>query len=451
MNGTSPTMAGAALADAKTPDDYLKAVDAAKKEREPEYDWLNPPKATALQALDQETVTKAAVERENERIRTSGRDLVLSGKFIDELERQFQKIWCGDGHILLWIIHAFAAGFVPNNDEGLHLYVAGASGLGKSESVKHALSLIPQDYVIAGGFSRKGLLYLSEKMKPCTLVLMDDHCYDEDEAGIYRAMLAGWREPTNYYTVDRSSKTVALKERITQIVTSADGLAEVSSDGQNESRFSTIEIRRDESQMKEIMEFIRAEHTPITKEERERREAAWQYITESPRHIEIPFSGDIAIDDSAIYKIREFKKFLCLIRASALLHGRTIATQADFHKAQKLWTYLLLMMDNETAGLGKNESAVFDRVLELSKGGKRVYLSSLKAALPGMREPNIYRALRGKNGSFTSVTGGLMSKIRGMSIEKVYNKDSGEHDQIITVSNFIQCLGRSPYSLELME
>lgn len=439
-------MTGAELADAKTPEQFLKAVDSAKIE----FNWTNPePMGKADRVLlDKQIATKkldAAVEQKEEDNR--GRDLVLSGKLIEILEQQFRKIWCGDGHILLWIIHAFAAGFVTNNDEGLHLYIAGQSGLGKSESVKHALSLIPSEYVIAGGFSRKGLLYLSEEIPACSIVLMDDHTYDEDEAGIYRAMLAGWREPTKYYTVDKRSKTVNLKERITQIVTSADGLAEISSDGQNESRFSTIEIRRSEEQMREIISFIRAEQIIISKEDLDLIQSAWKYIINHPRKIQIPFSNIIKIDDSAIYRIREFKKFLCVIRASALLHGRDHAILEDFNKASKLWTYLLLMLDNETAGLTKNESIVFEKINELSKGGKRVYLSDLKTGLSKMKEPNIYAALRGRNGTFLNATGGLLSKIRGMSIEKIYDKESGEHDQVITLSPSLQSVGISPYCI----
>ena len=417
------------------------------------FDWTNPdPMGKEDRALleKQEATKKLDQAVENKEADNAGRDLVQSGKFIDLLEKQFQKIWCGDGHILLWVAHAFAAGFVKNNDEGLHLYIAGSSGLGKSESVKCALSLIPDDYVVSGGFSRKGLIYLAETMKAGTIVLMDDHTMDEDEAGIYRAMLAGWKEPTNYYTVDRASKTIHLKERITQILTNADGLAEVNSDGQNESRFLTIEIRRSKEQMKEINNFILGKPLTRSKEDLDLILSGWKFIINNPKNIEIPFSGDIAIDDSALYKARELKKFLCLIKASALLHGRTTAIQDDFSKATKMWTYLLLMLDNETAGLSNNEKVVYEKIIELSNGGKRVYLSNLKTALPSMRETNIYRALRGKNGSFSSVTGGLLSKIRGLSMEKVYNRDSGESDQVITVNMFIQCLGRSPYSLELL-
>jgi hypothetical protein len=334
----------------------------------------------------------------------------------------------------------------------LHTYISGASGLGKSESVKHALSLLPDEYVISGSFSRKGLLYLAEKMMKGSIVLMDDHTLDEESAEIYRSMLAGWQAPAPYHTVDKNaSKTVKIQERITQVITSADGLAEVASDGQNESRFCTIEIRRDENQMKAIFDFIRAEHIPIDKDARDRRDAAWHYIATNPRPIEIPFAGDIKIDDGAIYKIREFKKFLCLIRASALLHGRSIATQADFHKAQKMWTYLLLMVDNEIAGFPNSERTVFEKIVDLSRGGKRVYLSALKTALPKMIETNIYRAIRGRSGTFTNPTGGLLSKVRGMSIERIYSKDTGESDQIITLSNYVQCIGISPYSLELMD
>ena len=264
-----------------------------------------------------------------------GKELVQSGKFLELLEKQFGKIWCGDQHINLWLIHAFANGFVSNSDEGLHFYVAGASGLGKSESVKHSLSLLPKTHIISGSFSRKGLLYLAEQMNPGSIVLMDDHVFDEDEAGIYRAMLAGWREASVYYTVDKGSKPIHYKERITQVTTSADGLASVSSEGQNESRFSCMEIQRTSEQMKRIFDFIRDDHEPLSKEEEELRNDAWKYITSKRWEIEIPFIKKIVVSDGSIYKIREFKKFLCVIRASALLHGRTITTEEDFDADSK--------------------------------------------------------------------------------------------------------------------
>ncbi len=408
----------------------------------------SPVKASPLQALDQQM----AMTNAEERIKQRGAEVIASGKFLNNLTTSFQKIWCGDTHVMLWVVHAFAAGFVSNNDEGLHLAVLGASGLGKSEGVKAALSLLLKEYVISGGFSRKGLLYLAEKMHACSIVLMDDHTMDEDSAGIYRAILAGWKDPSEYHTVDRNSKTVKIPERITQIVTSADGLATVSSEGQNESRFCILEISRNRDDMERISDFIlNPEKGTISPEEKECIMAGWQHIVNNPKPIDIPFSQDIGIEDSSLSKMRELKKFLCLIRASALLNGRPKATEEDFRNAQHLWSYLVLMLDNETAGLSKNESIVYEKIKDLAKGGKRVYGSALISELSKLKSPNIYRALRGNNGSFENVKGGILSKVRGLRIDFIIDKATGERDFIITMSGVNQFLGQSPYTLEIVK
>ena len=227
------------------------------------------------------------------------------------------------------------------------------------------------------------------------------------------------------------SKEIIVPERITQISTSVDGLSTEDSSGQNESRYCTIEISRNAETLDKIFDFIKNPVLEDTQHEREVIMAIWSIITTEKKAIEIPFIEDIIIDDSAKTKIREFKKFLCLIRALALLHGRTTTTIEDFAEAQKMWTYLLVMIDNEVAGLTKTERVVFEKIIELSKGGNRVELSRLKNSL-STSETMVYRSLYGRNGSFHHITGGLLTKVRGLTIEQKYDKDSGESDRIIT-------------------
>ena len=426
----------------------VKDVPEFKRASEiPTSNPFNLPKATELEQLDQQIATRDA-PRFTEQVQAEANQIYSSGKFPEYLIETFQKIWCRDSHILKWVVIAFTNGFIRNADEGLHLYVSGPSGLGKSESVKAAMRVLPKPYCLAGQFSRKGFLYKAGSLSPGTVVLHDDHQFDEEEAGLYRAIIAGWRDRSTYYSVDKTaSKEIQVPERITQIITSTDGLSSQGSEGQNESRFITIEISRSNENMQEIIDFIKNQSRPDIKINLDVVSCIWEKITEERRDIEIPYVGQIVVEQSALYRIREFKKFLCLIRSIALMRGRTTASEDDFKEAQELWTYIVVMIDNEIPGLTKTEAVVFDRIREFSKGGKRVELSALKGSLD-MTQTNIYRALRGREGSFQRPCGGLCAKIRGLQIEQKYDRESGESDQIITISPTLTATGmEAPYSL----
>jgi len=409
------------------------------------------PKATELEALDQQIATRDA-PRFSPQIQKEANDIYSSGKFPEYLVETFNKIWCHDSHILKWVVIAFVNGFIKNSDVGLHLYVSGSSGLGKSESVKAALRLLPRTYRLFGQFSRKGFLYKAGSLSPGTIVLHDDHQFDEEEAGLYRAIIAGWKDRSTYYSVDKTaSKEISVPERITQIITSVDGLSTDDSEGQNESRFITIEISRSDETMQDIIKFIKCQTRPDIQNNLDIITCIWQKITDCWQTIEIPYIDEILVERNALYKIREFKKFLCLIRSIALLRGRTSANYNDFKEAQELWAYILVMIDNEIPGLTKNESIVLNKIRELSDGGKRVELSNLKQSL-NMTQTSVYRALRGRSGTFQQPHGGLCAKIRGLQIEQRYDRDSGESDQVIAISNVLTAIGMyAPYILEYGE
>lgn len=391
---------------------------------------------------DQPDVPSEAQSQTPPTVDEEARKLWESGEFPEFVIDVFSKRWCGDIHIFRWVLAAFANGFVENSDEGLHIYVSGASGLGKSDSVKAALKLLPQSHVKAGQYSRKALLYTAGLFSEGTVVFRDDHVLNEDEAGIFRAILASWRERSLYTTVDKlAPKIIEIPPRITQITTSVDGLANDDSEGQNESRFITIEIRRTPEQLHQIIEFIKNPPPPTNERVLQIIGLVWGIIVEQRRSVEIPFLNEIEVEESAISKFREFKKFLSLIRSLALLHGRTIATYEDFEEAQHLWSYILVMIDNEIPGLSKNEEIVFAKIRELSQGGKRVELSALRKALPRLQDESVYRAFRGKGGSFSNPRGGLLCKIRGLSLIKKYDRDSGESDRIIELSQQIGVSG----------
>jgi hypothetical protein len=485
---------GAALADAKTPEELIVAMTRTidehgaenpdprspkdmklireYEERFPDYfpegttdkkkiDCLKRIKFTQNSAkadkiaqsrrLDQEIENREQEDRTGqhlEEIKREADEVYHSGKFPEYIIEEFQNTWYGDSHILKWVICSFATGFCPTVTEGLHLYISGASGLGKSESIKAALALLPKNYSIIGQFSKKGFLYLSESLHPGTMVLIDDHQMQEDEAELYRSFIASWSARGSYYTVDKTtSKELHIPPRITQILTSADGLAALNSDGQNESRFITLEIHRTRSDMLKILGFIKEYRDCRDSRRIEIINAVWQKIIEGNRPVEIPFIDRILIDDAAVYRLREFKKLLSLLKVIAVLRDHEAATEDDFKEACQMWTYVLTMTDNEIPGLARNERILLDKIKELSAGGKRVYLSHLKRELSNMAESVIYRAFYGKGGNFNNTTGGLLTKVRGLSIERYYNKDAGENDRIIDFNSSVPQQFTAPYFL----
>lgn len=407
-------------------------------EKTKEMDSPNPERSVADEFIKSE---------ESERLDKEAVEIYKSGKFIEYATTAFHKVWCGDERVFHWMMIQFANGFIANADEGLHLYIAGSSGVGKSEGVKQSFQLFPSSYIIKGSFSRKAILYLAEKMVPGSILFHDDHIIDEDEAELSRGILASWKDGWNYYTVDKQiAKGIAIPKRISRIITNAESLSDNDSDGQDESRFITIEISRSKYDMRKIIEFINTPDKPDISHECVIARRIWSHIIGKNATVTIPYQKDIYVDDSAITKIREFKKFISAIRSIALLNGRTEATTGDFYDACSMWGYVTVMQDNEGAGLTRIERIVFDTIA--ASQNKTILLSELCNKLSTIKQPNIYRALRGRDGSFENVKGGLLSKIRGLRCESYYDRDTKQVDKLIRLLSNNNDVTVSPYLLK---
>lgn len=379
-------------------------------------------------------------------------DIYHAGLFPEFVANLFQKKWCGDQPLLRWVLVQFANGFLANPDEGIHLFVDGKSGLGKSEGVKVALGLLPLSYTITGSFSRKGIIYLGALLKPGCVLFFDDHVIDPEEAELFRAIISSWLTGHNYFTVDKmQNKTIPIPQRINRIQTSADGLAEISSDGQDESRYVILEILRTEYDMQQIFTFMQKPKQPVTTREKTIIENIWNFIISTKTEVQIPYIQQIKANGGAIWKLREYKRFLTLIRSIALLRGRTVATVADFSEALQMWTYTLVMISNDTAGLTGTERVVYEAIKENTEKGKRVLLSNLcdTPVILKINQPNIHRALRGRGGTFDAPTGGLLTKIAGLRVIQTYNPDTKRQDREIALfDSGLSHPFNSPYYLD---
>ena len=228
------------------------------------------------------------------------------------------------------------------------------------------------------------------------LIFSDDTMLSEDVAQLYRNVLTSWYTGVDRGTVvNHEPKTLHIPARVSLILTSVESVVQETDDGQDESRFLTLEVRRTADQMKAIREFIQQDH-PDIKPDLDVIHVVWTLIT--PKDVKI----HRAIERNV--PIRELKRFLAMVQSHALLCNRTTTTNEDFTAVDQFLTYSKPMIDSETPAFTRKEYVVLQ------------CLSSKPMTVPdivdatGMSILEVYRALRGTRGSFSNPSGGLMQK-----------------------------------------
>jgi energy-coupling factor transporter ATP-binding protein EcfA2 len=355
------------------------------------------------------------------------KEIWKSGKFIDHIKETFQKYWCGDEHIAMWIIIQHVNAHIKNPDVGIHLHITGPSGSGKSDSVKAALKLLPKDKPIIGSFTRRGVIYLMSTLVPGKTILHDDHIADEDEMELNRAILSGWLEGYTYHSVeDGKPKEMHIPPRISRIVTNTESLSHEFSCGQDESRFVQIEIYRHDETARSIIEFIQEPHVE-PKEDIEICRAVLKLIADTDAKIVIPKLDIKNVPDPK--QIRRVKQEMTVQRCVAIMNGKTEATQSDIDIANMYLGYTLRMLSPELPGLGRNEKYIYDIIYDYfskSKGTSAIGIPDLQMKTNGkLTSSRFYDALRGDGGTFDNPTGGLLKKVPGLHIRNI--TESGDY------------------------
>jgi hypothetical protein len=370
---------------------------------EPVTDWMNPGKASEFEALDQETITKTAIanedlkqERERERLKFKALDVLKSGNFLKYCRENFAKVWLGDTHILEGVLYCAANMRVINAKDGLHLHISGGTQTGKSDGIKASMQFIhPNDRLIKT-FSPKYLFYADNELHPNTIVFSDDTTFEPETAALYRNMLSSWFTGVTRGTVINGlKKDLHIPSRVSLILTSVENVVLETDDGQDESRFLTLEVTRTKEQMEAIRSFIQKDH-PDIKMALDVVYALWSLII--PRDVKIHKTVDKDIP------IREFKRFLTLVQAHALLCNRTTTTDEDFSAIDQFLTYSKPMIDSSTPAFTRKEAAVRSCLTDDLKTVSEIVSET------GMTIQNVYRALHGKEGTFQKPRGGLMAK-----------------------------------------
>jgi len=322
------------------------------------------------------------------------------GTFIKECRKEFAKQWFNDTYLLDFILLMGASLRVSNAFEGIHLHISGDTQSGKSAGAKTALKFLAAGATMTRTFTPKAIFYSGEdgSLHEGMVVLCDDTTQSPEIAEVYRNILTSWFEGVERDSVNFGKKvTLKVPKRVSLIMTNVESVARETDDGQDESRYLTIEVRRTQEEMERIFQFVQEDAREFDVNQMIMLRMVWDIIlaqVDVKLHRRFAFQGTM----------RESKRFLTMIQAHALLCGREETNEDDVNEVGKLMTYAKKMVNSNTAPLTRNETAL---LATLTPEWERC--PGVAARLKTTRD-KIYIAIRGNRGSFDNPTGGLLKK-----------------------------------------
>lgn len=381
-----------------------KIRDVRKRETEQKHESFE-----RLDAAVQEKNIQDEETRQEQKIKKKARIIYEKGLVLDYSKRAFRKIWYADSHILQAIMYIAASYHVSNIDEGIHLHVNGTTQSGKSDSVKASLKFIHPNNKLTRTFSDKWLFYAKDQLKENMMVFSDDTQLSPDAIGLFRNILTSWDAGVIRGTViNHKSEDLMIPRHVNLLLTSIDEVVEESEDGQDESRFLSLEVRRSTEDEKAIRKFVQEPKVDISIHLRTIHKV-WEIMPVTDVKLHPVMDKEVPI--------RDFKRYLALIKCNAILHNRTETTDKDCKDIDKFLTYSRPMVDATTSAYTRKERAI----LGILKDKKWVTVETIQSETR-LSLLNIYRALRGRKGTFEKPDGGLMAKEKRLQIQQKYDE-----------------------------
>jgi hypothetical protein len=303
---------------------------------------------------------------------------------------------------------------VSNAYEGIHLHISGDTQSGKSAGAKTALKFLATNATMTKTFTPKAIFYAEGLLHEGMVVLCDDTTQGPEVAEVYRNILTSWDTGVERLTVNLG-KGVELKvpKRVSLIMTNVDSVARETDDGQDESRYLTIEVKHSKDEMERIFQFVQGEAEAFNSDRLITLQCVWDAMpsmTVINLHRKFGFQGTM----------RESKRYLTMIQAHALLCGRDTTTEEDVSCVERLLTYSKKMVSSNIAPLTRNEEA-FRAALTMEWERATDIGTRLK-----MTRDKVARAIRGQRGTLDSPTGGLLVKEARFELRRVKNVDEND-------------------------
>jgi hypothetical protein len=283
----------------------------------------------------------------------------------------FDKDHVGDTVLAHCLVMSIASQTILNT-KGLHVYVTGESGKGKSSGMMAMLKQIPEEFRLAERMSNKALYY-SDDINPGTVLLLDDNALSDDLQEVLK-------ESTTKFT-ERIRMRVVNKERRIQFCTIPERcawwLANVSAlyDDQVLNRMLICWVDDSEEQDREVFRRKMADRARRPGDGGERfdllvcREMWRRLRADGLVHVDVPFTESIRM---ASVRNRRNPEFLLDLVAGHALARRfqrpserlpdggllVTATEEDFRYAARLFSDLHTTGGSLEAKFDRNEQLV---------------------------------------------------------------------------------------------
>lgn len=380
-------------------------------------------KATPLEAREQQKITDAAIKKAEEEaaqhnavLEKRAMEILDTGDPILEIKQGYALNHFGDDEVYRAVVYASVLQSSVTT-KGLQVYINGEKGAGKSSSLKAAIHLLPQEWVVDSSFSSKALYY--ESLPEKSIIILDDSALNDEQVTLLKRCITNFQCETHHKTViNHQIKRMAIPPRILWLGTSV--MEE--GDEQFRDRFVALSIRNERI---DDEEYVRWE---LERRGQGRKEIETNKAVELSRAIlrhfrerEFIVEGIEKIKFSYVNDRRLVNMFLDFVEASAILHyrqrkhtvsqGSPIITvepnMNDIHNAQSFSFFRLL--DPEAEGRLSRACIALDQIIqENMKPGKHKEYSEADLAKVGNKTiQSIRKLLYGKDGNQKNITAGL--------------------------------------------
>jgi len=407
-------------------------------------------KATELQALDQEIVTREAIKKlKKDRLEkqdifdAAALDILLRGDPIDTFRKGFSLNHSGDDEVLRAVLYAKILQS-SRTTKGLQIFINGDKGSGKTSAVKAAANLIPPEKLIEGSFSDKAFfLKLAGRYK--TVVFLDDITLSDSQVGTLKRAMTNFQRQTDHNTiVDHKLQVETIPARTLWL---GSAVSETGDD-QLKDRFLTLGIQNSPENDAayiawELQRRKEGRSESAVNDDVLLSRAVLQHISDR----EFVVAGFDRIDFAYVNDRRLVNICLDLCEANAILHYLqrehaeqdgviTVHPTPEDLNAALQFSMFALTDKNADGRLTKAERAL-DGALQMSIGTGKTYRDFSEGAIVELFGKSLTRVrtlLYGRDGSPVVIKGGLMEKAPWYSIDT----DPDTHRNVIRVQRHVR-------------
>ncbi len=247
-------------------------------------------------------------------------EVLARGDPLAYLLAAFARDHVGDEILAHCLVMSIASPAVLNS-HGLHVYVTGESGKGKSSGMTAMLKQVPEEFCLAERMSNKALYY-SDDIQPGTVLLLDDIELSEELQEVLKEATSHFDQPTRHRSVDaeRRVRHYAIPERCVWWLATVRAVY----DDQVLNRMLTCWVDDSEAQDRAVFRRqLAAEARPAREAVAERTDLAacreiWRTVRATGLvHVGIPFAERIRM--ASVSNRRNPLVLLDLVRSHALL------------------------------------------------------------------------------------------------------------------------------------